>query len=75
MRSLRKEIEAKAQSFADLNLNEVAALLMLSSVVKKLFAFAKGAEGLQGEEFISFCTENGVAVLRNNPFGAKEWSD
>jgi len=32
---------------ADLSLNEAAALLMLSSDVKKLFAFIKGAQGLR----------------------------
>jgi hypothetical protein len=71
----RTEIEAQAKSatVADLTLNEAAAVLMLSSDVKKLFAFMQGAQDLNGEELIGFCAEHDVGVIRNNPFGAKEW--
>ena len=47
----RGEIEAtkSATAIADLTLNEAAALLMLSSDVRKLLAFAKQTDGLSGE--------------------------
>jgi hypothetical protein len=38
----REAIEANAQCIADLSLNEAAAMLMLSSDVRKLLAFARG---------------------------------
>jgi hypothetical protein len=69
----RTEIEAKSATVADLTLNEAAAVLMLSSDIKKLFAFMKGAQELNGEELIAFCAEHNVALFTNNPFGAKEW--
>jgi hypothetical protein len=67
----RTEIEANAQCVADLSLNEAAALLMLSSDVRKLFSLAKTMEGLEGEELIKFCADNDIATL-TNPFNARE---
>jgi hypothetical protein len=60
---------------ADLSLNEAAAMLMLSSDVRKLLAFAKRAESADPEELIRLCAESGIAVIQSNPFGAKEWSE
>jgi hypothetical protein len=49
----RAEIEkANAQSVADLSLKEAAAILMLSSDIRKLFEMTKSMEGLQGEHLI-----------------------
>ena len=62
----RAEIEAaKAQSVAhlDLTLNEAAALLMLSSNARKLMAFMKECEGLEGEELVQACLDAGVGVV------------
>jgi Protein of unknown function (DUF3102) len=68
----RDEVEAQMRNgAADLSLNETAALLMLSSDVRKLLNFAKGAEGLSGEALIDFCVANGVGVISTpnyNPF-------
>jgi hypothetical protein len=71
----RAAIEANTQRVADLTINEAAALLMLSSDVQKLFDFAKQAEGLDGDAFVSLCAQEGIAVMRANPFGAKEFSE
>jgi hypothetical protein len=71
----RKEIEANTQSFADLNLNEVAALLMLSSDVRKLLDFAKQAEGLSGDALVDFCLANNVGVITDpsyDPFAGRD---
>jgi Protein of unknown function (DUF3102) len=70
----RKEIEANTQQFADLNLNEVAALLMMSSDVRKLLNFAKEAEGLSGEALADFCLANNVSMINDpsyNPFAGR----
>ena len=67
----RVEIEkANAQSIADsdLTLNEAAALLMLSSDVRKLLAFTKTAEGLSGEGLVDFCIANDVGVIRDKSY-------
>jgi hypothetical protein len=68
----RAEIEAQiGNGVADLSLNEAAALLMLSSDVRKLLNFSKQAEGLSGEALIDFCIANDVAVITTpdyNPF-------
>jgi Protein of unknown function (DUF3102) len=73
----RAAIEANTQCVADLTINEAAAVLMLSSDVQKLFDFAKQAEGLDGdaEAIVSLCAQEGIAVMRDNPFGAKEFSE
>jgi hypothetical protein len=60
---------------ADLSLNEAAAMLMLSSDVRKLLEMAKTMEGLQGEELITFCVENDIGVLTGNIFNAPEPTD
>jgi Protein of unknown function (DUF3102) len=60
----RAEIEAtKSATNADLNLSEAAALLMLSSDVRKLLMFVKECEGLEGEELVQACLDAGVAVF------------
>jgi DUF3102 family protein len=64
----RKDIEANTQRFADLNLNETAALLALSSDARKLLDFAAIAEGLQGEALIDFCIAEGVGVFVDNSY-------
>jgi hypothetical protein len=69
------EDQAKSASVADLTLNEAAAVLMLSSDVRKLLAFAKRAASADPGELISICAEEGIAVIHGNPFGAKEWSE
>jgi hypothetical protein len=60
---------------ADLSLNEAAALLMLSSDVRKLIEMVKTMEGLQGEELVKFCADNDIAMLSGNPFNAPEPTD
>src|SRR6516164_6174986 len=60
----RTEIEAQIRNgVADLSLNEAAALLMLSSDVRKLLAFARDAENLSGDELIERCIAEGVGVI------------
>jgi hypothetical protein len=71
----RKAIEANTQQFADLNLNQVAALLMLSSDVRKLLEMIKTMEELQGDDLIEFCVANDVAMLSGNIFDAPEPTD
>ena len=62
----RAEIEAQMRNgVADLTLNEATGLLALTSDVREFLKFAKKAEGLEGEELVGFCIENGVAVLRD----------
>jgi hypothetical protein len=71
----RTAIETQIRNgVADLSLNEAAAILMLSSDVQKLFAFAKRLEDAGPEDIISICAEEGIATIRN-PFGAREWSE
>ena len=71
----RTEIEDQIRNgVADLSLNEAAALLMLSSNVRKLLNFAKQAKGLSGEALVEFCIENNVGVIRSHgydPFGGR----
>jgi hypothetical protein len=72
----RTAIEERIRNgVADLSLNEAAAMLMLSSNIRKLFAFAQRSEDADPEELIKICLEEGVAVIQGNPFGAKEWSE
>jgi hypothetical protein len=61
----RTEIEASAKSasVADLTLNEAAALLMLSSDVRKVLDFARDCENLSADEVIERCIADGVAVI------------
>jgi hypothetical protein len=71
----RAEIEAQIRNdVADLSLNEVTALLMLSSDVRKLLNFAKQADGLSGEALVEFCIANDVAVIKDpgyDPFAGR----
>jgi hypothetical protein len=66
----RAEIEKRNDDcgFGDLTLNEAAALLMLSSDVRKLLDFAKQAEDLSGEAFVEFCIANNVAVFHDQDY-------
>jgi hypothetical protein len=66
----RSAIEANTQCVADLTLNEAAAILMLSSDVRKLLAFAKRAANSDPDELIELCAVEGIAVLRGSAFGA-----
>jgi len=60
----RAEIEAtKSAMVADLTLSEATALLMLSSDVRKLLAFVKQCEGLEGEELVQACLDASVGVV------------
>jgi len=71
----REAIEDQIRNgVADLSLNEAAAMLMLSSDVRKLFALTQTMESLQGEELIKFCADNDIATL-TNPFGARDPTD
>jgi hypothetical protein len=71
----RTEIEDQMRNgVADLSLNEAAALLMLSSDVRKLLNFAEQAEGLSGKALLEFCIANNVGVIRSpnyNPFAGR----
>jgi Protein of unknown function (DUF3102) len=71
----RTEIEAQMRNgVADLSLNEAAAVLMLSSDVRKLLNFAKRTEGLSGEAFLGFCIANNVGVITTpnyDPFAGR----
>ena len=71
----RAEIENQMRNgVADLSLNEIAALLMLSSDVRALLNFAKQTEGLSGEALVEFCIANDVAVIRDptyNPLAGR----
>jgi hypothetical protein len=60
----RKEIEEQIRNgIADLSLNEAAALLMLSSEVKKLLDFDKSCGDLSAEEIIQTALDQRVAIL------------
>jgi hypothetical protein len=62
----RTEVEDQMRNgVADLSLNEAAALLMLSSDVRKLLNFAKQTEGLSGEALLEFCVANNVGVMHD----------
>jgi hypothetical protein len=70
----REAIEANPQCVADLSLNEAAAMLMLSSDVRKLLNFTKECEGLSGEALIERCIAEGVAVIQSpdyDPFAGR----
>ncbi|QBR72169.1 hypothetical protein CU048_13810 [Beijerinckiaceae bacterium] len=61
----RTEIEGpNAQPIADLTLNEAAALLVLSSDVRKLFRFAKEIESLDGEDLLKACLDADIGVIQ-----------
>ena len=70
----RDAIEANTQCIADLSLNEAAALLALSSDLKKLFAFARRAETMDQDELIAYAAANDIAVI-TNPFGVPAFSE
>jgi hypothetical protein len=72
----REPIEEQIRNgSADLSMNEAAALLMLSSDIRKLLEMAKTMKGLQGDDLISFCVENDIGMLNDNIFGAPEPTD
>ena len=60
----RAEIEAqKRNGVADLTLSEAVALLALSSDARKMLAFMREVENLDGEELIKACAENNIAII------------
>ena len=60
----REAIEANTQCVADLTLNEAAAMLALSSDMKKLFDFMRQVERLTDpEEIMQLCLDTGTAYL------------
>jgi Protein of unknown function (DUF3102) len=71
----RTEIEANTKQVADLTMNETAALLMLSSDIRKLLELAKTMKDLDGEGLIDFCIANDVGMLKGNIFDAPEPTD
>ena len=50
---------------ADLSLNQAAALLFLTSDMKKLLAFSREIEGAAPEEIVKACIENDIGVIRD----------
>jgi hypothetical protein len=48
---------------ADLSLNEATALLMMTSDMRKVLAFARDCENLSGDELIDRCIAEGVGVI------------
>jgi hypothetical protein len=71
----RGELEANTQGVADLTLSEAAALLALSSDVRKLFRLVKDIEELDDpEDVIKACVAANIPVIREpdyNPFANK----
>jgi hypothetical protein len=68
----REEIEKQIRNgVADLSLNEAAAMLALSSDIKKLFDFVRRADGMDSDELVKHCAENDIAMFKNHPFGGK----
>jgi hypothetical protein len=60
----RAVIEVKSAQFADLNLNQIAALLVMTSEVKQLFAFwGQLRNTTSSEEAIQLCLDHGVGVV------------
>jgi hypothetical protein len=60
----REAIENQIRNgVADLSLNEAAAMLMLTSDVRKLLAFAGDCEALSGEALVDRCIAEGVGVI------------
>jgi hypothetical protein len=68
----RAEIEAqKRNDVADLTLSEAVALLALSSDARKLIAFMREIENLDGEALVQACIDANVGLVRDpgyNPF-------
>lgn len=72
----REAIEDQIRSgIADLSMNEAAALLMLSSDIRKLLEMAKTMKDLEGGDLIDFCIANDVGMLKGNIFDAPEPTD
>jgi DUF3102 family protein len=71
----RGELEANTQCVADLTLSEAAALLALSSGVRKLFRFVKELDGLDDPEaIINACVAANIPVIHDpsySPFANK----
>jgi hypothetical protein len=68
----RDELEKQIRNdVADLTLNEAAAMLAMSSDMKKLLDFARRAEGMDSEELIKHCAKNDIAMFGYHPFGGK----
>jgi hypothetical protein len=71
----RSEIEDQIRNgVADLSLNEAVALLMLSSDVRKVLAFARDCAHLSGDDLVERCIAEGVGVIVDhsyNPFAGR----
>jgi hypothetical protein len=71
----RETIEAEIRNgVADLTLNQAAALLVMTSEVRKLFNFVREMEHLSCEELIQRCIAEGVAVVQSpnyDPFAGR----
>jgi len=60
----RAEIEVQMRNdVADLTLNEAAAMLALSSDIRKLFQFTREIESLDGEDIIKACLAANIPVI------------
>ena len=73
----RKDVEEEQNrnATADLSLNEAAALLVLSSDVRKLFAFVRQSEHCDPEELVKVCIEQGVGLISDagyDPFAGRD---
>jgi hypothetical protein len=64
-----EQIEMQIRSgVADLSLNQAAALLVMTSDIKKLLAFMREIESASPEEIVGICVERGVAVIRDDAY-------
>jgi hypothetical protein len=75
----RTAIEGQIRNgVADLSLNEAAALLMLTSDMRKMLNFFRDCENLPADEFIERCIAEGIGVIHdpgNNPFAGQSESE
>jgi hypothetical protein len=53
---------------ADLSLNQAAALLVMTSDVRKLFAFMKELQEANPEDIVQLCIEHGVGVIKDDSY-------
>jgi Protein of unknown function (DUF3102) len=62
------EEQVKSATVADLTLNEAAAVLVLTSDMRKVINFAREMEHLSGEELIEHCIAEGVGVIVDDSY-------
>jgi hypothetical protein len=62
---IEKEQAKSAMGVADLTLSEAAALCVLAGRLERLMDFAKRAEGINGEDLIKLCIEQGFSVIKD----------